>query len=98
MKFKDRFSNSRCPNCGKYCITYWQKIKLVDYRFSNECKECGGYIKLPFWHIPLYLAEVVLIFYVMVKFKLNAWESVVFGILSWLFINFIQLPFIPIKN
>lgn len=98
MKYTERFLYSQCPNCGKQCITYWQKMKLVDYRFDHKCKLCGGYIKLPAWHIPLYLSEIFLMMFLIVKFELNKWESILLGVLFLLIISFIQLPFIPIKN
>lgn len=98
MNFLKRYSNYKCPNCSKHTISYWQKIKLVDYRYTHCCNECGGTIKLPLWHTLLYLLEIIAMIYAIVRFDLNSWQSILLGVLMLLFIWFIQLPFVPIKG
>lgn len=98
MNFFKRHLRYKCPNCYKCTISYWQKIKLIDYRYTYTCKECGGTIKLPAWHALLYLSEIVIMIYLIVKLDLESWQSIIFGVLMLLFIWFIQLPFVPIKD
>ncbi|SNS15429.1 hypothetical protein SAMN05446037_100519 [Anaerovirgula multivorans] len=98
MNTKKLYGNSKCPSCGKYCITYKEKMKLIDYRFTHECKECGGTIQLPAWHALLFLSELGLMLFLAIKFNLNTWQAITLGLALYLFIRFIQLPFIPIKG
>jgi len=73
-------------------------MKLIDYRYTYTCKECGGTIKLPAWHALLYLSEIILMIYLIVRLNLNSWQAIIFGLLMLLFIWLVQLPFIPIKG
>lgn len=98
MDIAKLYSESKCPHCGKYCISYRQKMNLIDYRYSYTCKECGGTIELPMWHILLYLSEIILMILLMVKLHLNTWQIIIGALLTYLFISFIQLPFIPIRD
>lgn len=98
MSIKKVYLKTQCPNCQKNCISYWQKIKLIDFRYSYICKECGGTIKLPLWHTLLYLIELSLLIFLIVKLQLSTGEAIISGIFMLLFIWFIQLPFIPIKG
>lgn len=98
MDFRDLYGASECPHCGNKTISYRQKINLIDYRYSYTCKECGGTIQLPLWHIFLYISEVISMVVAIVKFNMSSWQAVLCGVLILLFINYVQLPFIRIKG
>ena len=98
MYFLGKFPKYKCPNCNKYTISYWQKIKLMDYRYTHSCKECGGTIKLPVWHTLLYLCEIMLMIYSIVRLNLNSFQSIILGVMILIFMWFIQLPFVPIRG
>lgn len=98
MKLKNLYSHSKCPHCGKFTISLWQKMSLVDYRYTYTCKECGGTIQLPVWHTILYLGETIMLIAIIVKYSLNAWQAILSGGILLLFIGLVQLPFIPIKG
>lgn len=91
------YSKSKCPHCGKYCITHWKKMNLMDLRFTHNCKECGGTIKLASWYYPLCIFEILVLFLLKNRFGLNEWNIIVF-VLIGILVYFIQMPLIPIKK
>lgn len=98
MKLKKLYSHSKCPHCGEFTISFWQKMNLVDYRYSYTCKKCGGTIQLPVWHTLLYVGEMIMLIVIAVKFHFNTWQSILSGVLLLLFIWLVQLPFTPIRG
>jgi len=98
MNLRARYSTSKCPNCGKHSISYWKKMKLIGHRHTHTCSECGGVIKLPLWHTLLYLVEMGLMFFSMVKFNLNSWQAAILTLVVVMFIVFIQLPLVHIEG
>lgn len=98
MTINKRYAYSKCPHCGKYTISYRQKMKLVDYRYCHACKECGGNIQLPAWHAVLYLCEIIILIIVVDNLNMNTWQAILSGVALLLFISLVQLPLIPIRG
>lgn len=98
MKLRNFYKNIKCPHCDKETITYWQKISLIDYRYTYTCKECGGTIQLPLWHTAVYLGEIIMLIVGIVRLNMSSWQAILSGVLVLIFINFVQLLFIPIKG
>lgn len=98
MTFSKLYDHSKCPHCGNNTISYWEKMNLIDYRYTHECKECGGTLQLPLWHSVLYLGEVIMFIYGGVNVDMSSWQIIFSGVILLLFINFVQLLFIPIKG
>ena len=95
-KIKKVISKSKCPHCGKYSISFWKKTKLIDYRFKHKCKNCSHYVRLSYWHVPIFLSEMFLLMFLVYELRMDRLQAYSTGLILIGFIWFIQLPFIPI--
>lgn len=66
-----------CPHCGKATISVNDKLRL-DPRHKIKCKECGGYINIPYFVMLIFAVIIFSVGYVM---KINLafdWLYVIF--------------------
>lgn len=66
-----------CPHCGKATISVNDKLRL-DPRHKIKCKECGGYINIPYY---------VLLIFVTVMFTVGYLMKIILEI-EWIYITF----------
>ncbi|SNS77422.1 hypothetical protein SAMN05446037_102061 [Anaerovirgula multivorans] len=86
----------KCPHCDKKTISLWKKL-FLDPRYKYECKECGGYINIPYYTLIVFGVISLIIVYIISVVLNKGWIYTLFILaLVAIIYEVIVLLFVPI--